>query len=71
VTRPTGPPNGGRGLTLACIQNLRALIAAALREGLASWEENHVSITTDNTSNMVTAARFNEWTGLQCLLSLY
>jgi len=52
---------------------LRALIAAALREGLASWdlhEENHVSITTDNASNMVTAARFNEWTKLQCLLSI-
>ncbi|XP_048036293.1 E3 SUMO-protein ligase ZBED1-like [Megalobrama amblycephala] len=44
-------------------------IAAGLREGLASWdlhEENHVCITTDNASNMVLAARLNEWTRLQC-----
>ncbi|XP_041725960.2 E3 SUMO-protein ligase ZBED1-like [Coregonus clupeaformis] len=44
-------------------------IAAGLREGLVSWdlhEENHVCITTDNASNMVLAARLNEWTRLQC-----
>lgn len=44
-------------------------IAAGLREGLASWdlqEENHICITTDNASNMVMAARLNEWTRLQC-----
>ncbi|KAK0151883.1 Zinc finger BED domain-containing protein 1 [Merluccius polli] len=38
-------------------------IAAALREGLASWdlpEENHICITTDNASNMVMAAQINE-----------
>ena len=43
-------------------------IAADLREGLTSWdllEEKHVCITTDNASNMVLAARLNEWTRLQ------
>lgn len=44
-------------------------IAAGLREGLVSWDlhkEKHLCIMTDNASNMVLAARLNEWTRLQC-----
>ena len=69
LVQPAHPMEGEISLLTA----FRALIAAALREGLTSWdlhEQNHISITTDNTSNMVIAARFNEWTRVQCLLSI-
>jgi len=44
-------------------------IAQGLKEALASWglcEDQQVSITTDNGSNIVKAVTLNNWTRLQC-----
>ncbi len=44
-------------------------LSQGLKEALASWglcEEQHVSITTDNGSNIVKAVTLNNWTRLQC-----
>ncbi|KAI5105043.1 zinc finger BED domain-containing protein 1-like, partial [Silurus meridionalis] len=44
-------------------------ISEGLKEALASWglcEEQQVSITTDNGTNIVKAVTLNNWTRLQC-----